>query len=106
MTYSFSKSSLVPAIAYVLVVVLGGCSDRSEEDSGEPVAVAQLPAVVKTVVAAEAKGGTLKDVRKSAIDGKDGYWASVVANGREQHTLIAADGTVVKRSVGHKEDND
>lgn len=69
------------------------------------VALAQVPAPVRATIEQEAKGGSLKDIERSTLDGKTAYTASVVINGKEQETRIGEDGKVIDRREGERDDD-
>ena len=90
----------------LLTLSLGACDDAREEQT---VAIDQVPPAVKATIDQESKGGTLKEIEKLRQDGKTAYGADIVMNGKEQQTLIAEDGKVIKRTAKeeeHDDDND
>jgi hypothetical protein len=52
------------------------------------------------------KGGTLKEIEKTTVDGKTAYAASIVANGKEQMTLVGEDGKLISRWGAVEKDDD
>lgn len=73
-------------------------------DSGEKIALAQLPLAVRATVERESQGGTIKETEKITEGGKTVYGADIVVNGAEQELIVGQDGTVLQR--GKKEEDD
>src|SRR5713226_4580244 len=92
------------------VVGLAACDDVTEKargDQGEQkVAIDQVPPAVKATIEQESKGGVVKDIEKLSQDGKTVFGADIVRNGNERESLIAEDGTVIKRGVRKDDDDD
>jgi len=61
---------------------------------------------VKATIDQESKGGTVKEIEKLSQDGKTVYGAEIVMNGKEQETIIAEDGAVIKRGAKEEEHED
>jgi hypothetical protein len=91
-------------------VGLAACDDvtaKGRGDQGEQkVAIDQVPPAVKATIEQESKGGVVKDIEKLRQDGKTVFGADIVMNGKEQETLIAEDGKVIKREAKGKDDDD
>jgi len=94
----------------LLTVSLTACEDAREERRNnqveQRVAIDQVPPAVKATIEQESKGGTVKEIEKLSQDGKTAYGADIVMNGKEQQTLIAEDGTVIKRGAKEEEHDD
>lgn len=98
---------------FLAIVILGllGLTMVEWDDWGfggrheDRVALTQVPAPVRATIEQEAKGGSLKDIERSTLDGKTAYTASVVINGKEQETRIGEDGKVIDRREGEKDDD-
>jgi uncharacterized membrane protein YkoI len=89
------------------VVGLAACDDVTGRGEGEQkVAIDQVPPAVKATIEQESKGGTVKDIEKLSQEGKTVYGADIVKNGDERKSLIAEDGTVVKRGMRKDDDDD
>jgi len=87
----------------LLTLTLAACDDAREE---EKVGIDQVPPAVKATIEQESKGGTLKEIEKLTQNGKTAYGAEIVMNGKEQQTVIAEDGTVIKRAAKEEEHDD
>lgn len=87
----------------LLTLSLAACDDAREE---QKVAIDQVPPAVKATIEQESKGGTLKEIEKVSQDGKTAYGADIVMNGKEQQTLIAEDGKIIKRAAKEEEHDD
>jgi hypothetical protein len=87
----------------LLTLSLAACDDAREE---QKVAIDQVPPAVKATIEQESKGGTLKEIEKLRQEGKTAYGANIVMNGKEQQSLIAEDGTVIKRGPKEEEHDD
>ena len=87
----------------LLTLTLAACDDAREE---QKVAIDQVPPEVKATIEQESKGGTLKEIEKLRQEGKTAYGADIVMNGKEQQTVIAEDGTVIKRAAKEEEHDD
>jgi hypothetical protein len=106
---SDSARKLVCALAVLglVSVTLVGCNEsRSGQSQLEKVPLAAVPGPVKTTIEQEAKAGAIKEVEKTAVDGKTAYAASIVVNGKEQQTLIGDDGKVISRGAAETDDDD
>ena len=89
------------------VVGLAACDDvTGRGERGEKVAIDQIPPAVKATIEQESEGGAVKDIEKLSQDGKTVYGADFVRNGNERESLIAEDGTVIKRGVRKVDDDD
>ena len=97
-------------ILALLTPALAACdagADRDRTEQGEQkVALGDVPPAVKATIDQESKGGELKEIDKLSQDGKAVYDADIVANGKEQRTLIGEDGTVIKRQAKKDDDDD
>ena len=91
------------AVLGLLTLSLAACDDAREE---QKVAIDQVPPAVKATIEQESKGGTLKEIEKLRQEGKTAYGANIVMNGKEQQSLIAEDGTVIKRGPKEEEHDD
>ena len=92
----------------LLTLSLTAC-EREESRSnqeGQKVAIDQVPPAVKATIDQESKGGTVKEIERLSQDGKTVYGAEIVMNGKEQETIIAEDGAVIKRSAKEEEHDD
>ena len=87
----------------LLTLSLAACNEGREE---QKVTIDQIPPAVKATIEQETKGGALKEIEKVSQDGKTAYGADIVMNGKEQQTLIAEDGTVIKRGSKEEEHDD
>jgi hypothetical protein len=105
----------IPRMGWLLALVVLGLLgltlfDWDEWGAGrrqeEKVALAQVPAPVQVAIEQEARGGTLKDIEKTTIDGKTAYIASVVVNGKEQRARVAEDGKLLGHGTAEKDDDD
>lgn len=98
---------------FLAIVILGllGLTMVEWDDWGfgsrheDRVALAQVPPPVRATIEQEAKGGSLKDIERSTLDGKTAYTASVLIHGKEQETRIGEDGKVIDRREGEKDDD-
>lgn len=105
--YTPVTALVIPAIAGLLTLGLTGCDESAEEGHTEQkVTVEQVPAAVRTTLEQERKGGTLKELEKVTAEGKTVYAADMVVNGKDQETLIAEDGKVIRRDVEEKGEKD
>src|SRR6266566_1379017 len=88
-------------------VGLAACDDvTGRGERGEKVAIDQVPPAVKTTIEQESKGGEVRDIEKLSQDGKTVYGAEIVKNGNERESVIAEDGTVIKRGAKKTDDDD
>jgi uncharacterized membrane protein YkoI len=89
------------------IVGLAACDEvTGRGEQGEKVAIDQVPPAVKATIEQESKGGAVKDIEKLSQDGKTVYGADIVKNGNERESLIAEDGTIIKRGVRKVDDDD
>jgi hypothetical protein len=95
---------VVMALSVAGLAACDAVTDRGEQ--GEKVAINQVPPAVKATIEQETKGGAVKDIKKLSQDGKTVYGADIVKNGNERESLIAEDGTVIKRGVRKVDDDD
>ena len=76
------------------------------DEHAERVAIDQVPAAVKTAIARESQGATLKEVHKETEGNMLVYEAEIVKDGQEFEVHIAPDGTVTKREAEEHEDDE
>lgn len=85
-------------------VSLSGCDEINERLRGTKVALADVPPAVKATLDQESKGRSPEKVVRLTRDGKPVYLATIVADGKEQKTLIGEDGKVLKREDDDDDD--
>jgi hypothetical protein len=85
-------------------VCVSACDGINERLLGEKVALAAVPPAVKATIELESKGASVKEVVRFSKDGKPVYAAHILANGKEQKTLIGEDGKVVERDSDDDDD--
>jgi len=61
------------------------------------IALADAPAPVRATIEAAAKGGKIETIKRTIQNGKEGFEALVVADGKREQLLIAPDGSVTLR---------
>lgn len=114
MPYPHLKLFFVLAASSLISLALVGCDEQRSEQGQEvsvrgpeeKVTLAQVPAPVKATIEQVAKGGSLKVIKRGTVDGKTLYWADVMANGKEQGTVIGEDGTVISQGPVEEDDDD
>lgn len=70
----------------------------------ERIALADVPAPVRSTSEQMARGGAVQEIEKTSIDGKTAYTANVLVNGAEQETQIGEDGRMISSGAA-KDDN-
>jgi len=98
---------LISLIAIVcLALCIGAVATKQAIDGETKVSIDKVPAAVKATIDAQAKGGTIGEIKIETEDGRMVYEADLIIDGQEVEIEVASDGTLLGKETEDDEGDD